>query len=107
MPRTMNPVPIVVMTAGTPTLTVKKALVSPTRTAAPSEHATATGIGRPTSRISFAANTAPRLIIAPVDRSISPAIINWTIPMAINAGKAMVRRMEMMVRGASMAGLRE
>ena len=103
----MNNVPIVVITDGTPTLTVKKALVSPTRTAATSEHATATGIGRPASRISFAANTAPKPIIAPVDRSISPAIINWTIPMPIKAGKAIVRRTETMVRGASMAGLRE
>ena len=61
---------------------------------------------RPTSRISLAAKTAARLIMAPVERSISPEIINWTMPMLMRPGKAMVRRMETMVIGASIALLR-
>ena len=45
--------------------------------------------------------------MAPVERSISPAIISWTNPMLISPGKAMVRRTEKIVTEFSMALLRE
>jgi len=107
MPRAMNDMPIVVITAGTPTLTVSRPFASPTRSATPSEQRTASGTDRPASRISLAANTAARLITAPVDRSISPAIINWTMPMLISPGKAIVRRIERRVAASTIAVFRE
>ena len=57
---------MVVITAGTPTFTVKKALVSPTMTAAPSPASTPIGTEKPTSRTSFAAETALRLTTRPL-----------------------------------------
>ena len=77
---------MVTMTEWTPILTLTRALIAPTASAAPRAISTLSHTGRPTTAISQAEKTALRLITAPVERSISPEIISITMPMATMPG---------------------